>query len=656
MAPASSNPWLAASGDGKSRSFKEVLAGSSSMNGGKIDFVHGSFKGFPALMIDDNDISMLAAPFAFTLVGKFVGWRPNLDTIRKFFVKLKLTGTFSVDLMDPRHVAIQLANGLDYSRIFARRTYYILGCQMRLLKWTPDFDVSKESPIAPVWISFPNLWLHFFNQQILFALASIFGRPLQSDQATAAVSRLLVARVLVEMDISKKHPKEVWIGSEKNGYIQKVELENYPVFCGFCKMHGHANSECFKLHSNLRKSKETQVDGQGDKNVEPYPVQGTKPEQVENLNLAQGERTVEFLAVTGTPLGEVQTPELTSKEPIDVMLDEHNNRPNTSNLIPPVHNILLNTAMDKNGSVSLVQDGEQNLEEGELDQGELVVDLVNENINFGDEASKVPQASVTNFVLNDTNISFDNVEKCNGDDESDFQQNMWLLDISFTELVQDQWLGSRSVDSMLNTISNANTKVDFFLSGNEWDQRKLLDTLPHNVVQEILNLPLDFENDDLKNFKNCYAAVSKFGIILQGNLGSGNQRLVYWHKPPGSIFKLNVDGSVRGDGFGCGSIIRDDKGNLFMAFAGPLDSCSVVKAELLAILKGIKLCFSLDIFNIWIEVDAISTIHFLMKQFSNVVYFVTKPFLHFGFSCCGYELKEFWKMLTASKRERTELL
>ncbi|KAL0928315.1 hypothetical protein M5K25_000189 [Dendrobium thyrsiflorum] len=747
MALSSSNPWLDAKEDGKSRYFKEVLAGFCSAIGGKINFAHGSFKGCPALMIDDNDISKLAAPFAFTLVGKFVGRRPNLDIIHKFFVNLKLSGTFSVGLLDQRHVAIQLANDLDYSRIFARRTYYIFGCQMRLLKWTPDFDVSKESPIAPVWISFPNLRLHFFNQQILFALASIFGRPLQIDQATAAVSRPSVTRVLVEMDISRKHPKEVWIGSELNGYQQKVELENFPVFCGFCKMHGHANSECLKLHPHLRKLKETQEDGQGSKNVVSQPVQGLIPEQMGNADkhLAQGEGTGAVLADTCTPVVEVQTAEKLSKEPLDVMLAEHNNRPTISHLIVPKNNNLIDTTLDKNVSFSLAQDGDQVLEEGEPERGELVVDLVDGNSNFGNEAGKVSQASVVNLPLNDTNINLNNIEKGNGDDEGRAQLFFW----------QDQWLGSRSIDSLLNTVSNATTKVDFFLSDNGWDQRKLSAILPHNVVDKILNLPMDLEKDDmlicdfahnglvnimdawqnfrLKDFKIFHFAAPKFGINVQGNLVSKNQKLVYWHKPPCSIFKLNVDGSVKGDAFGCGGIIRDDKGNLVLAFVGPLDSCTVVKAELLAILNSIKLYFLLDIFNIWIEVDATSTIHFIMEQLGLVavwafwlsaffiyvgfwvaglflfwlvfgyflvgfdvkddafwscylpivgqflgfdvvpavpeygsagwswvlcspeVYFVTKPSLHFGFSCGGCELKRIGELLTAVTQERFEL-
>ncbi|PKU59601.1 hypothetical protein MA16_Dca023458 [Dendrobium catenatum] len=124
---------------------------------------------------------------------------------------------------------------------------------MRILKWTPFFDVKEESPIVPIWISFPNLRLHFFNAKVLHALGSIFGRPLQTDKSTASRTRPSVARVLVEVDITKKHAKEVWMGSKAFGYLQKVEFEKVPDFCNHCKTHGHAISKCFKLHPELKK-------------------------------------------------------------------------------------------------------------------------------------------------------------------------------------------------------------------------------------------------------------------------------------------------------------------------------------------------------------------------------------------------------------------
>ncbi|PKU72822.1 hypothetical protein MA16_Dca020262 [Dendrobium catenatum] len=125
---------------------------------------------------------------------------------------------------------------------------------MRVLKWTPFFDVKEESPIVPIWISFPNLKLHFFNPKVLHALGLIFGRLLQTDQATVARTRPSVARIVVEVDISKKYPKEIWVGSKAFGYIQKVEFEKIPEFCQHCKIHGHSVSDCFKLHPNLKKN------------------------------------------------------------------------------------------------------------------------------------------------------------------------------------------------------------------------------------------------------------------------------------------------------------------------------------------------------------------------------------------------------------------
>ncbi|PKU59029.1 hypothetical protein MA16_Dca026943 [Dendrobium catenatum] len=47
------------------------------------------------------------------------------------------------------------------------------------------------------------------NPKVLHAPGSIFGLPLQTDQATASRIRPSVARVLVEADISKKHAKEI---------------------------------------------------------------------------------------------------------------------------------------------------------------------------------------------------------------------------------------------------------------------------------------------------------------------------------------------------------------------------------------------------------------------------------------------------------------
>jgi len=109
---------------------------------------------------------------SFTLVGKFLVYRPNLDSIQNY-IAIFLPVCLILEMF--------LFNDLDYSKVFARRTYYILNCQMRLLKWTL-FDVKEESPIVPIWISFLNLCLHFFNSHVLDALGSNFDFIVSSHE------------------------------------------------------------------------------------------------------------------------------------------------------------------------------------------------------------------------------------------------------------------------------------------------------------------------------------------------------------------------------------------------------------------------------------------------------------------------------------------
>ncbi|XP_020678725.1 uncharacterized protein LOC110096915 [Dendrobium catenatum] len=226
-----------------SKSFKDALSGPVDANVFP-DLRVSTIRGMPALWFSEDEFMHLAKPFDFALVGKFPLKRPALDAIRRFFFNLKLTGDFSVTLLDQSNVLIKLSNDLDYDRIFAHRSYFVYGCFMKIIKWSPTLDLSEESHVVPVWISFPGLRAHLFSSRILFGLGSVFGRPIQTDNATAVGSRPSIARILVELDISKNYPDSVWLGPEKLGYVQKVVLEGMPNFCLHCKVVGHKKSEC----------------------------------------------------------------------------------------------------------------------------------------------------------------------------------------------------------------------------------------------------------------------------------------------------------------------------------------------------------------------------------------------------------------------------
>ncbi|KAH0460782.1 hypothetical protein IEQ34_008357 [Dendrobium chrysotoxum] len=77
------------------------------------------------------------------------------------------------------------------------------------------------------------------NERNELDIVILFGRPLKVDNATPVGSRPSLARVMVELDITKKYPKKVWLGLDKFGHIQSVEMEAFHPFCDHCKALGH---------------------------------------------------------------------------------------------------------------------------------------------------------------------------------------------------------------------------------------------------------------------------------------------------------------------------------------------------------------------------------------------------------------------------------
>ncbi|XP_020702189.1 uncharacterized protein LOC110113827 [Dendrobium catenatum] len=297
---------------------------------------------------------------------------------------------------------------------------------MHVLKWILFFDIKEESPIVPIWISFPNLRLHFFNSKVLHALGSIFWRPLQTDQATASKTRPSVARVLVEVDISKKHPKEVWVGSKAYGYMQKAEFEKFPEFCNHCKMHGHAVADCFKLNPDLKKNVVQPNGGPGstvnnkvyvpivNKNFEENVIQAEPSSALHNVSLDAGERNVlgekdsgkeivpdkseEVLNNVGNFVLNNKGNEIVSDPKLFILVDDMlNEMPINSN------SVAIENALIANQDITYLGDGGSNSNLETYEEGEVIpvskVDL--SSLNNQDSSSSPSNLKVHNVVEED---------------------------------------------------------------------------------------------------------------------------------------------------------------------------------------------------------------------------------------------------------------
>ncbi|EOY02235.1 Uncharacterized protein TCM_011922 [Theobroma cacao] len=217
------------------------------------------YKDRPAAVFYEDEICILAKPFSLCLVGKFTRM-PKLQEVRSAFKGIGLSGAYEIKWLDYKHVIIHLSNDQDFNRIWTRQQWFIVGQKMRIFKWSPEFEAEKESPVVPVWISFPNLKAHLYEKFALLLIAKTIGRPLFVDEATAKGSRPSVARVCAEYDCRKPPINQVWIVTQKretgtvtNGYAQKVEFSQMPAYCDHCCHVGHNETNCLVL-GNISKS------------------------------------------------------------------------------------------------------------------------------------------------------------------------------------------------------------------------------------------------------------------------------------------------------------------------------------------------------------------------------------------------------------------
>ncbi|WMV50084.1 hypothetical protein MTR67_043469 [Solanum verrucosum] len=207
-------------------------------------------QGYPSITFHEEDFMLkMQGRCKYTLVGKYSNAMPKMEVIRRSFIaQTQLTGGVKIVHFNSRHIYIDLDNEADHIAVWTKQKMFIAGHLMKLQVWTPTFKPAEETPILPIWITLPELPWHCYYMDILTPLLSPIGKALYLYSATMQKTRGSVAKVRVQIDITKERPQHVWLGfSEKDpslGKWQIIEFEDVPPYCLYCKYQGHIIGEC----------------------------------------------------------------------------------------------------------------------------------------------------------------------------------------------------------------------------------------------------------------------------------------------------------------------------------------------------------------------------------------------------------------------------
>ena len=116
-----------------------------------------------AIEIFDQIIDKNISSMDSTLVGRFIGARPNIDDVRSFVCKKwSLKGQVDISMMDQGCLSFYFSCEKDKWNILCNSPWVMGRHTLILQKWTPNHYSLDDSVIqASVWVNLPSLPLEF---------------------------------------------------------------------------------------------------------------------------------------------------------------------------------------------------------------------------------------------------------------------------------------------------------------------------------------------------------------------------------------------------------------------------------------------------------------------------------------------------------------
>lgn len=172
------------------------------------------------------------------IIGKMCGYNHMSKYISQVWNNVAEPYLF---LHEEGYYIVKFQNLKDLKEVLYGGPYTINNKPIILKQWTPNFDFNDEFLTEiPLWVKFPKLPMNCWRTNTLSKMASTIGNPLFADQCTTKQTSVSYARILVEVNVTKKLPTEITMKDPSGRkFQQQIEFEWRPEFCAECSQIGH---------------------------------------------------------------------------------------------------------------------------------------------------------------------------------------------------------------------------------------------------------------------------------------------------------------------------------------------------------------------------------------------------------------------------------
>lgn len=180
----------------------------------KFDVAISTKDGKHKVMIPDEALVDPTPLWDDFLVGKFLDLAPHKAKVHMVVNKIwkygELESTVDIYEVNATMMRFRISSFKARENILRRGMWNIAGVPMVVTKWSPKSEEEKhEENEIPMWVHLRKVPLHMYSWEGISFMSSAVGFPDRLHPEKIACTNLEVAKVFVNVDISKQLPKEI---------------------------------------------------------------------------------------------------------------------------------------------------------------------------------------------------------------------------------------------------------------------------------------------------------------------------------------------------------------------------------------------------------------------------------------------------------------
>ena len=223
--------------------------------------------GIGLIMVPEEITKDVAPLWDDFLIGKFLDTAPHIAKVHSIVNKIWTLNDKNqkIDVFEVNATTMKfrILNQADKNRILRRGMWNLAGIPVVMTKWSPV--VEKEKPPTqsiPMWVHVKKVPLKMFSWQGLSFVTSSLGVPGRLHPETAQCLNLEVAKVFVNVDLTKDLPKNLNFNVQGEEVLVEYSYPWLPKKCEKCEKWGHTGKICSMRGEGLRNKQGDLEDGE----------------------------------------------------------------------------------------------------------------------------------------------------------------------------------------------------------------------------------------------------------------------------------------------------------------------------------------------------------------------------------------------------------